>query len=625
MMRVSCRNVILLAIGAVVLLLMAGCPLPYDFSGRGPGTSHSTDPSSPKMTAPVTASYSEQGGASGQIADGGSFVSGKTTTVTLSTITPNSDIYYTDDGSALTTLGSARRFSASSGSITITRTTTPQSVDIHALAIGPDMLPSLPIHVVVSVSPYPILSVTCDKTSVTEDNGTATFTITSSAASSSDMTVNLVTGGDYSTQYVTGFVQSGSQYGPGSTLTPTLVHGTTSVTFTITTTHDPSTASHTATLTIQADLSSTPAYTVGVPSSASLTIQDDGKYALTVASGGNGTTSPSGQISVSPGAATSITAAANLHFYFLNWTVASGSGVTFGSTGTATSTSISDTVTLTAGNATVQANFAALPDLYVNAGTGNDSNAGTSSTSAFKTITKALSVAVLGQNINVAAGTYDTANGETFPLYIPAGVSLTGNESNKGSSTIILGGGTPTVYAPSYISNAVVMGSGSVLAGFTITNNSGLGSFPMGVLVHSGYSANNVIIRNNTIINNPAEGVYVVGGSGGVITANTFSGNGSGGLVFVQGGGAGMSVSYNSFSDLFEMDTLGPDLGGGAAGSPGHNSFLGGTNPTYFGSGGTVYAENNHWNNNPPTVGAWLGGFDVGIANGTTVVTTGSY
>jgi parallel beta-helix repeat protein len=487
------------------------------------------------------------------------------------------------------------------------------------------MLPSLPIHVVVGVSPYPILSVTCDKTSVTEDGGTATFTIASSAASSSDMTVNLVTGGDYSTQYVTGFVQSGSQYGPGSTLTPTLVHGTTSVTFTITTTHDPSTASHTATLTIQDDPNPLPAYTKGVPSGASLTIQDDGNYALTVASGGNGATSPSGQVSVSPRAATSITAAANLHFYFLNWTVASGSGVTFGSTGTATSTSISDTVTLTAGNATVQANFAALPDLYVNAGTGNDSNAGTSSTSPFKTITKALSVAVLGQNINVAAGTYDTANGETFPLYIPAGVSLIGNESNKGSSTIILGGGTPTVYAPSYISNAVVMGSGSVLAGFTVTNNSGLGNFPMGVLVHSGYSANNVIIRNNTIINNPAEGVYVAGGSGGVVTANTFSGNARGGLVFVGGGGAGMSVSYNSFSDLFEMDTLGPDLGGGAAGSPGHNSFLGGTNPTYFGSGGTVYAENNHWNNNPPTVGAWGGGFDVGILNGTTVNTTGSY
>jgi hypothetical protein len=143
-MRVSCRNVLLPAIGAVVFLLMAGCPLPYDFSGRGPGTSHSTDPSSPKMTAPVTVSYSEQGGTSGQIADGGSFVSGKTTTVTLSTSTQNSYIYYTDDGSALTTLGSAKRFSASSGSITITRTTTPQSVDIHALAIGPTCFRAFP-------------------------------------------------------------------------------------------------------------------------------------------------------------------------------------------------------------------------------------------------------------------------------------------------------------------------------------------------------------------------------------------------------------------------------------------------------------------------------------------------
>jgi parallel beta-helix repeat protein len=229
--------------------------------------------------------------------------------------------------------------------------------------------------------------------------------------------------------------------------------------------------------------------------------------------------------------------------------------------------------------------------------------------------------------VDVAPGIYDTANGETFPLYIPAGVSLVGDETTKGASTIIRGGGTPTVYAPSFISNAVVMALNTMLAGFTITNNSGLSSNPMGVLVNgTGYSANNVTIRNNTIIGNPGMGVYVVdGASGGAITGNNFSGNGGfDDVAFVGNGGAGMSLSYNTFADMVELDNLGPDLGGGAAGSPGHNSFLG-ANSTYIGvSSGNVFAQSNHWRHNPPTVGPLQSGFDVGT-QGATVDTTGYY
>ena len=122
------------------------------------------------------------------------------------------------------------------------------------------------------------------------------------------------------------------------------------------------------------------------------------------------------------------------------------------------------------------------------------------------------------------------------------------------------------MYSAGYITAAVVMGGSSVLAGFTITNTTG--AFPEGVLVHSGYSANNVTIRNNTIIGSGDCGVYVAGGSGGLITGNTTSGNSSFAVAFVGGGGAGMIVSFNTITDAFDMDSLGPDLGGGAAGSP---------------------------------------------------------
>ena len=694
-MKVSRRSFGLFVLVATAVLVTAGCPLPYQFNGENGGTAHSTDPSTPDMTSPVTASYTVQGGGSGTILNGGSFVAGQTTTVTISTATVGAVIFYTTDGTTLTNLRTAQKFDASSGTFTVSRTGTPQSLDIHAVAVGPNMLPSTAASFTVSVSPYPILSVTVDKTAVSEDAGIATFTVTSSLTPSSDITVNLQTGSTDLTGYETGIPTAAN-----AKFTTTLTHGTTSVTIVVTGVHNSSTLSPTASLAVLADTNTPPTYTVGAPSSASFMLQDDGshivtyngngntsgtapvdnnyyvanapvtvlgagslvktgytlagwqvngsgqtyapgatfamtsanvtmdavwavtQYTLTVNAAGNGNTNPVGAQTVTYGAATAIAAAPGTNNYFVNWTVTAGSGVTFGSTGTATGTSANDTVSLTGGNATIQANFS-FRNYYVNVATGSDANAGTTPTAAFKTITRALSVAtVSGEIINVAPGTYGTATGETFPFYIPAGVSLIGDEGTKGASTIILGGGFSTAY-PTSFSHAVVMGASTVLAGFTVTNNSGLGSFAMGILVHNLYSANNSIIRNNTIVNSTAEGIYVSGvSSGGVVSGNDMFGNGDGDLAFVGGGGNGMSVYGNTFNDFVELDTLGPDLGGGAAGSPGQNSFLA-PSSTYFSCGGNVMAMFNHWNHSPPTVGAVQSGFDVGTSNGTTVITTG--
>ncbi|HET6450492.1 MAG TPA: chitobiase/beta-hexosaminidase C-terminal domain-containing protein, partial [Spirochaetia bacterium] len=197
------QNVRLFICAAFAAVVLAGCPLPYDFGGKGGGT-HTTDPSTPRMTAPVTVSWSSQGGGSGSIANDGSVVTGSTTTVTLSTTTENATIYYTTDGSAVKNFDTARKIGSSSGHLTITRTTASQSLDVHAVAIGPDMLPSMAMHISVSVSPYPVLSLSCDKTSVTKNGGTATFTITSSDAPSSPVTVRLLTGGTYTGANVSG-------------------------------------------------------------------------------------------------------------------------------------------------------------------------------------------------------------------------------------------------------------------------------------------------------------------------------------------------------------------------------------------------------------------------------------
>src|SRR5439155_882254 len=75
---------------------------------------------------------------------------------------------------------------------------------------------------------------------------------------------------------------------------------------------------------------------------------------------------------------------------------------------------------------------------YVNASAGSDMNPGTQ-TSKFKTITKAMSVATRsGTTVQVDPGLYDVANGEIFPITLPAGVLLKGAETTWG------GGSTPT-------------------------------------------------------------------------------------------------------------------------------------------------------------------------------------
>lgn len=87
---------------------------------------------------------------------------------------------------------------------------------------------------------------------------------------------------------------------------------------------------------------------------------------------------------------------------------------------------------------------------YVNPVSGSDSNNGSSSTTPFKTLTKALAVVgrsmSSGLTISLAAGTYSTASGEVFPLVIPVGVILMGNNygHNARNGSFIKGFGEDT-------------------------------------------------------------------------------------------------------------------------------------------------------------------------------------
>jgi hypothetical protein len=77
--------------------------------------------------------------------------------------------------------------------------------------------------------------------------------------------------------------------------------------------------------------------------------------------------------------------------------------------------------------------------LFVDANTGSDTSGNGSQTKPYKTFTKAVEVLTSAKNLNpmgvtitLASGDYDAANGEKFPIVIPAKVTITGSNYPAG-------------------------------------------------------------------------------------------------------------------------------------------------------------------------------------------------
>ncbi|TAG22658.1 MAG: DUF1565 domain-containing protein, partial [Oscillatoriales cyanobacterium] len=181
--------------------------------------------------------------------------------------------------------------------------------------------------------------------------------------------------------------------------------------------------------------------------------------------------------------------------------------------------------------------------LYVNPQTGSDSAAGSQS-APFKTIARAISRAASGTVIQLAAGTYSAASGEQFPLDIPSGVKVIGNESNKGSGTLIQGSGkfvSPTAASQNI---TLLLATDAELRGVTVTNLDIRGT---GVWMEStsptvanctftlckreGVFATgtaNPGILDNIFLENSAAGVIMAGSAKGVLRRNLFQNTGFG-------------------------------------------------------------------------------------------------
>lgn len=164
--------------------------------------------------------------------------------------------------------------------------------------------------------------------------------------------------------------------------------------------------------------------------------------------------------------------------------------------------------------------------LYVNSVTGKDVSSG-SATAPFKTLTKALKSAPQGATIKLAAGTYNATNGEQFPLVIPTGVIVLGDEPNKGKGILITGSGkyaSPTFSAQNI---TLRVESNAQLRGVTVTNSAEKGT---GVWIES----TSPVVANNTFTNCAREGIFITGTGKPLILDNVFIANSASGIFVVR-------------------------------------------------------------------------------------------
>jgi hypothetical protein len=249
-------------------------------------------------------------------------------------------------------------------------------------------------------------------------------------------------------------------------------------------------------------------------------------------------------------------------------------------------------------------------DWYVNASTGNDAAPG-SLLLPFRTLTHALSVATGGETVYAFPGTYDAALGETFPLLVPSGVTLLGDEPGQGAghvATEIVGGGLAPAPNPGGLLGAtIVPGAASTVAGFRIRNDQPPSAVAAEAVV---LPAAMVTLRNNRIVDSD-DGIYCYNAVGDhTIRRNVLEGHAVSGIVF-DGGGEGSVVESNRITgNLYgaEFDSEGGDMGGGSPGSLGLNTLSCNTGADLFTDASaltTIAACFNEWDHVAPR---WLRG-----------------
>ncbi len=161
--------------------------------------------------------------------------------------------------------------------------------------------------------------------------------------------------------------------------------------------------------------------------------------------------------------------------------------------------------------------------IYVDAASGSDTNGDGSRNAPFQTITYALTQAGAGVLVQLLPGEYTEASGETFPIELPKGVILRGDEASLGEGYLISGGGTfisPTLARQNI---ALLAQPGSQVRGVSIRNEG-----------RRGYAlwleSSDASVYNNSFVGSIHDGIFMTGASAPHVEGNRFYKNGANGI-----------------------------------------------------------------------------------------------
>ena len=270
--------------------------------------------------------------------------------------------------------------------------------------------------------------------------------------------------------------------------------------------------------------------------------------------------------------------------------------------------------------------------IHVDASAGNDQTGTGSISSPVKSITRGLELAQDGMTVMVAPGVYDAANGEVFPLQLPANVALVGEDWEN----CVIRSYFPIDQDLVAID---ISGTGCSFRKFTIEHDPASVEFwqvavsvrfqaasahvdSIRVLERADYTVLRISNPNDSLVENcyfvvddglpESHGVEISSDNDRTIMRNcTISGFGSGVIIqrhstellegnTIEGNDKGLQIGYRGET---EFDPT-PDLGGGPRGGSGgniirNNSECGLRNDSTV----PIYAIGNTWGNDPPLDG----------------------
>ncbi len=223
--------------------------------------------------------------------------------------------------------------------------------------------------------------------------------------------------------------------------------------------------------------------------------------------------------------------------------------------------------------------------VYVNPASGTDATGAGTTSAPYRTIAYALRQATPGTFVQLARGSYTQDSGEVFPLVVPPGVTLRGEESEKGQTVAIIGGGT--LISPTFArQNATLQPSKDTeISGISVTNPNTRGT---GIWVESV----NPKIQNCTFNRNNREGIFITG-TGNPVIADS---------VFINNGGNGISVANSAKGEisgnLFQATGFGLAIGENSAPRVTGNRIVENTDGLYINNAARPILRNNVIENN---------------------------